>query len=38
MNDDTAVIVIRPANLEKCMNILENYKNELSGNDPSYQL
>jgi hypothetical protein len=38
MNDDTAVIVIRPANLEKCMNILENHKNELSGHDPSYQL
>jgi hypothetical protein len=31
MNDDTAVIVIRPANLEKCLKILENHKNELSG-------
>ncbi len=38
MNDDTAVIVIRPANLEKCLEIFENHKNELSGNDSSYLL
>jgi hypothetical protein len=38
MNDDTAVIVIRPANLEKCLKILEDHKNELSGNDSGYQL
>jgi hypothetical protein len=38
MNDDTAVIVIRPANLEKCMEKLQNHKNELLADDQKYQL
>ncbi|MDX9908650.1 MAG: ACT domain-containing protein [Mariniphaga sp.] len=32
MNDDTAVIVIRPTNLEKCSQILERHKGEFQGN------
>lgn len=38
MNDDAAVIVIRPTNLEKCLGILENNKEKLSGDDVQYQL
>ncbi|WP_372946945.1 ACT domain-containing protein [Mariniphaga sp.] len=38
MNDKTAVIVIRPANLDKCLSVLENHKNELSAGDDQYQL
>lgn len=38
MNDETAVVVIRSSDVEKCMEILENHKEELlSGND-KYQL
>ncbi|MGC9353689.1 MAG: ACT domain-containing protein [Mariniphaga sp.] len=37
MNEDTAVIVIRPANLDKCLEILENHGDELSGSDLNYQ-
>lgn len=37
MNEDTAVIVIRPANLDKCLEILENYGDELSGGNLNYQ-
>lgn len=32
MNDDTAVIVIRPTNLEKCSQVMEQYKDEFPGN------
>lgn len=38
MNDDQAVFVIRPTNIEKCMNVLEMHKNELSGTDSEYQM
>jgi len=37
MNEDTAVIVIRPASLDKCLEILENYGDELSGGHLNYQ-
>lgn len=37
MNEDTAVIVIRPANLDKCLEILENHGDELSGGNLNYQ-
>jgi hypothetical protein len=37
MNEDTAVIVIRPASLDKCLEILENYGDELSGGNLNYQ-
>jgi len=36
--NDKAVFVIRPTNLEKCLKIIEDHKNELSGNDSSYQV
>jgi hypothetical protein len=38
MNDETAVIVIRPANLDKCLTVLDSHKNELSAGDDQYQL
>ena len=38
MNDKTAVIVIRPANLDKCLSVLESHKNDLSADDAQYQL
>ncbi|MDD4109547.1 MAG: ACT domain-containing protein [Prolixibacteraceae bacterium] len=31
MNDDAAVIVIRPTNIDKCTGILERHKDELAG-------
>jgi hypothetical protein len=37
MNEDTAVIVIRPANLNKCLEILEKHGDELSGTDLNFQ-
>ena len=38
MNDKTAVIVTRPANLDKCLSVLESHKNDLSADDAQYQL
>lgn len=38
MNDEAAVFVIRPANLDKCLTVLESHKNELSADDAQYQL
>ena len=38
MKDDMAVIVIRPTDLNKCMEILKRYEKQLSGNDEHYQL
>jgi hypothetical protein len=38
MNEDMAVFVIRPTNLEKCIRILENQKDELSETGSDYQM
>jgi hypothetical protein len=38
MNDDKAVFVIRPTNLEKCISILENQKDELLETGSDYQM
>ncbi|MBW6535423.1 MAG: ACT domain-containing protein [Mariniphaga sp.] len=38
MNDEAAVVVIRPANLNKCLTVLESHKNELSSDDDQYQV
>ena len=32
MNDDNAVFVVRPTNVEKCHTVLEEYKDDLNGN------
>ena len=32
MNDDNAVFVVRPTNVEKCHTVLEKYKDDLNGN------
>ncbi|MDD4755417.1 MAG: ACT domain-containing protein [Prolixibacteraceae bacterium] len=31
MNDDNAVFVVRPTNVEKCHTVLEKYKDDLNG-------
>ena len=38
MNDTAAVIVIRPVDVNKCMEILQNHKEELLVTDENYQL
>lgn len=38
MNEDKAVFVIRPSDFEKCMEKLQNHKNELLEGDQNYQL
>lgn len=38
MNDETAVVVIRPSDVEKCMKILENHKDELLSGNGKYRL
>lgn len=38
MDDNTAVIVIRPSDIDKCMEKLEKHKDELLGNNGHYKL
>lgn len=38
MNETGAVIVIRTVDVQKCMDVLQNHKNELLVNDENYQL
>lgn len=38
MSDEAAIFVIRPANLDKCLSVLQNHKNELSAGDVQSQL
>lgn len=38
MNEAVAVIVIRPVNIQKCMEILQNNKEGLLFTDDNYQL
>ncbi|MFW6277520.1 MAG: ACT domain-containing protein [Prolixibacteraceae bacterium] len=38
MNDNTAVIVIRPTNTEKCIEKLERHKDELISDDDHYEI
>ncbi len=38
MNDNTAVIVIRPTNVERCVEKLRLHKDELTDNDNHYEL
>jgi hypothetical protein len=38
MNETGAVIVIRTIDVQKCMDVLQNHKNELLVNDENYQL
>lgn len=38
MNDDTAVVVIRPSNVALCLQKLEEHKDELSGNNGNYEI
>ena len=38
MNDNTAVFVIRPTDVNKCMEKLEQHKDEISGNDDHYEI
>jgi len=38
MDSSTAVIVIRPNNVAKCVEVLENHKSELLSQDKNYQL
>jgi hypothetical protein len=37
MNETGAVIVIRTVDVQKCMDVLQNHKNELLVNDENYQ-
>ncbi|MDD4031485.1 MAG: ACT domain-containing protein [Bacteroidales bacterium] len=32
VNDDNAVFVVRPTNIEKCHAVIERYKNDINGN------
>lgn len=38
MNETTAVVVIRPDDVQKCMAVLQNHKEELLVNDENYQI
>jgi hypothetical protein len=38
MNEDTAVIVIRPTDIEKCLDRLEKHRDELLGDNGNYKL
>lgn len=38
MNETTAVIVIRPVDIQKSVKVLQNHKEELLVNDGNYQL
>ncbi|MCF6333828.1 MAG: ACT domain-containing protein [Draconibacterium sp.] len=38
MNDTVAVIVIRPVDIQKCLTVLQNHKEELIVDDGNYQL
>ncbi|MDD2381315.1 MAG: ACT domain-containing protein [Mariniphaga sp.] len=37
MNDETAVIAIRPTDVDRCVQILENHKDELSSGSGDYK-
>jgi len=38
MNNNTAVIVIRPTNIEKCLTTLEKHKDQIISNDGHYKI
>lgn len=38
MNETAAVVVIRPDDVQKCMAVLQNHKEELLVNDENYQI
>ena len=38
MNDDQAVFVIRPSDVDKCSSLLQKYNDELSGSNRKYRL
>jgi len=38
MNDDHAVFVIRPTDIDKCVERLQRHKNELSGSSGHYRM
>ncbi|MFW5773306.1 MAG: ACT domain-containing protein [Tangfeifania sp.] len=38
MNDETAVIVIRPSDIDKCIEKLEKHRNELLSNNNNYKI
>jgi hypothetical protein len=38
MNEDSAVVVIRPSEIERCKAVLDAHRDELAGNNPGFKL
>ncbi len=38
MNEDSAVVVIRPSEIERCKAVLDSHRDELAGSNPGYKV
>ena len=38
MNDDSAVVVIRPSEIERCKAVLDAHRSELTGSNPGFKV
>jgi hypothetical protein len=38
MNEDSAVVVIRPSEIERCKGVLDAHRDELAGNNPGFKV